>query len=105
MDEAVMSMETAEKKYCNLPLIFAEMFKDEINAIDEKRLYNGVKRIIKKYSPDKNAVSVIDEFTRVISGGASLMEIINISIDEARNPSLALDITIDSSCRSGKNDD
>lgn len=75
------------------------MFKDEINANDEHRLYNGVKRIVKKYLEDQRVISAINEFTSVVSGGANLNEILRIAKDEAVNPTFASAITVDESCR------
>lgn len=95
----VEELERMEKDICNLPMVFAEMFKDEINAVDEQRLYNGVKRIVKKYGNEISAVSVINEFTSVITGGASLEEIIQIAKDEAENPTLASELSVDQSCK------
>ena len=96
-NEEIAKLEELEKGKCNMPLIFAEMFKDEINATDEQRLYNGVKRMIRKYSPEKKDIEIINEYTRVITGGTSLEEIIRITIDEALNPSLASEIIINNS--------
>jgi hypothetical protein len=87
-----------EPDICNVPVVFAEMFKDEINANDEKRLYSGVKKIVKKYSDNNDALSIINEYTRVISGGATLDEILQITMDEARHPSAATDITVSKDC-------
>jgi len=97
--ETVSRIEQLEGKVCNLPLLFAEMFKDEVNANDEQKMYNGVIRVVKKYSEDNNALSVINEFTRVITGGASLEEILQITTDEAVNPTLATKLTVDESCK------
>ena len=99
MIEAVDRLESIEKNICNAPIIFAEMFKNEINANEEDRLYNGVKRIIRKYSEDRNSINAINEFTRVISGGASLEEILQIAIDEAENPTLLSELTGSDSCQ------
>ena len=84
--QAVSDMEMMEKKVFNLSLIFAEMLKDEINANDELKLYNGIKRLISKYSKDRTAISAVDEFTSVLTGGANLEEIMQVSLDEAVNP-------------------
>jgi hypothetical protein len=81
-----------------MPLLFAEILKDEINANDEQELYFGVKNIIKKYSGEREAFEAIDEFIKVITGGASLDEIIQLAIDEAHNPTLASDLTLNNSC-------
>jgi len=97
--EIVDKLEKFEENVCNVPIIFAEMFKDEINANEEDRLYNGVKRIIRKYSEDKDSLSAINEFTRVISGGASLEEILQITIDEIESPTLISELTGDESCK------
>jgi hypothetical protein len=96
--EIVGKLESLEREMCNLALIFAEMFKDEINANDEMEMYNGIKDVIKKYSGDKRAVSLINEYTRAISGGASLDEILQLTMDEARYPTLASEITVDKKC-------
>ena len=97
----VKELESLEKEICNLPLIFTEMFKDEINANDEHRMFNGVKRIVKKYGDDAKALSVVNEFTRVICGGTSLEEIFQLTRDEAKNPTALTDITIDNRCKHG----
>lgn len=96
---SVTELEALEKNVCNLPSIFAEMFKDEINANEEHKLYQGIKRIIKKYSQDSNTLSVINEFTGVISGGATLEEILLIARDEAVSPTPASEMTVDSNCK------
>lgn len=95
----IARLEGIEKQHCNLPLVFAQVFKDEINANDEQRLYNGVKRIIKKYENDETAIRIVDEFMRVISGGASLEEILRISGDETLNPSAESDILVGEKCK------
>lgn len=95
-------MEKLEKNSCNLPLVFAEMFKDEINANDENKMYNGIKRITKKYSEDKKAFSIINEFTRVISGGTSLDEIFQLTRDEIVHPTLISDISAENNCHTDK---
>lgn len=94
----ISQLEQVEKDKCDLPIIFAEMFKDEINAVDEQRLYNGVKRLLKKFAQDQNALSVLNEYTRVISGGTSIEEIVQIAIDEAQNPTITSDLIADASC-------
>lgn len=96
--EAVAQLEHMEREVCNLPLVFAEMFKDEINASDEREMYNGVKQIVRKYEKDKYALSVINDFTSAISGGASLEEILTITMDEVKDPTLASSVTVDQSC-------
>lgn len=104
MEELLQRMIEVEKDVCNMPMVFAEMFKDEINANDEDKLYQGVQKIVKKYAEDKHAMAVINEFTSVISGGASLEEILRITIEEAVNPSLTSEVTVDQSCKyEGKN--
>lgn len=94
---ALDEMEKTEKKVFNLSLIFAEMLKDEINANDEIKLYNGVKRLIGKYSGNSAAIAAVDEFTSVLTGGASLEEIMQVSVDEAENPTPATGLTVDES--------
>ena len=96
--EIVGRIESLETKMCNVALIFAEMFKDEINANDEQKMYNDVKSIIKKYTQDKNAIAIINEYTQTISGGASLDEILQLTMDEAEYPTLASEITVDKKC-------
>lgn len=96
--KTVLELEGMEKEVCNLPMLFAEVFKDEINANDEKEMYDGIKEIINKYSDNQSAISVINEFTSVISGGASLLEILQIVKDEAVSPTLASRLTVDESC-------
>lgn len=88
-------LENMEKDKHKIPLIFAEIFKDEINAADEYKMYNGFKRVIKKYSEDGKAFSIIDEFARVITGGSSLEQIIQITMDEAVHPSAESQLTVD----------
>ena len=97
--DIVLELEDVEKDVCNLPMIFAEMFKDEINANDEQMIYNDIKDVIKRYSDDKNAILVINEFTKAISGGASLEEILQITKEEAQNPTLSSEITVDTKCK------
>lgn len=97
--ESVNELEQLERDICNLPMIFAEMIKDEINANNEYKMYNGIKRLIRKYSQEKKTISAIDEFTRVLSGGASLEEIIQIAMDEAVNPTIESEIVIDKDCK------
>jgi hypothetical protein len=96
--EVVSELEKVEKDVCNLSLIFAEIFKDEINANDERKMFSGVKRVAKKYAENNKATGAIDEFVRVITGGASLKELFRIAKEEAVNPTLATEISIDSSC-------
>lgn len=96
--QTLSEMEELEKKECNLALLFAEMFKDEINANDERKLYNGIKRVVKKYAEDRSAMRAINEFTSVIAGGASLQEIMQIAMDEAAHPTVTSQITIDDDC-------
>lgn len=97
--EVMAEVENIEMDICNMPLIFAEMFKDEINAVEEDILYNGIKGIIKKYSKNNQAIDIVNEFTSIISGGASLEEILSITREEALNPTLASQMTVDESCR------
>jgi len=52
---------------CNIGDIFTEILKDEINANDQQKLYNGVKRLIKKYSQEKRGLETLDEFVRVLT--------------------------------------
>lgn len=96
--ERIEQMEDMEKKVCHLPLIFAEIFKDEMNANEEQKLYNGVKRLIKKYSGEPSAISAIEEFTRVISGGTSLEEVFQLTLDEAASPTITSEVVVDNSC-------
>ncbi len=96
--ELISLMEDLEHTECNIPAVFAEMFKDEINAIEEHQIYNGIKRVIKKYAEDKDSIEAIDEFFRVISGGTALDEIIHVSIEEVLNPTPAFEIRFESNC-------
>lgn len=102
--EGVSELEAAEKDACNLPIVFADMLKNEINAVEEDKLYNGIKRVIKKYSASSKEISAIDEFARVLLGGADLLEVMHISKDEALNPTLISEIAADNSCESGNDD-
>ena len=88
-----------EKEVCNLPLVFAEMLKDEINAVDEHELYSGIKDLLNKYSKDQGLMALIHEYTRVLTGGTSLQEILEITIDEAVSPTLASRLTVDDTCK------
>ncbi|MDP4091966.1 MAG: hypothetical protein Q8920_01240 [Bacillota bacterium] len=96
--ESLTELEKMEKDKCSLPLIFAEVFKDEMNANEEHKLYNGFVRLIHKYSEDKKSLDVINEYTRVISGGTSLEEILQVTKDEAAEPTVISDIVVDNSC-------
>jgi len=94
----VNELEVMEKEACNIPNLFAEILKDEINANDEKRLYNGFKRIIKKYAEDKKAREVIDEIMRVLCGGAAIYEILQVTREEIVDPTLTTGITTEMEC-------
>ncbi|MCR4436593.1 MAG: hypothetical protein QHH06_12015 [Clostridiales bacterium] len=98
IEELTVQLEDLEKNKCSVPLVFAEMFKDEVNANDERKMYNGVKRVLRKYSGDPKAISAINEFTRVISGGASLEEILTITVEEIQSPSAVSQITVEDKC-------
>ena len=87
-----------EKNVCSLPGIFSQILKDEINANDEQRLFNGFKRIIKKYSYNKKELEAIDELIRILCGGASVNEILQVTIDECLEPTLETGITVDKNC-------
>jgi light-regulated signal transduction histidine kinase (bacteriophytochrome) len=97
--EAVLELEKVEKEVCDLSLIFSEIFKDEINANDERKMFSGVKRVTKKYAENSKATEAIDEFVRVITGGASLKELFQIAKEEAVNPTLATEISVGNNCR------
>jgi len=86
--DLVSEIEKAEKENPNVPLIFTEVLKDEINANNEVRMYNGMKRLIKKYSEDSKSTAILNEVTRVMSGGTSLSDSLSVSIDEALHPTL-----------------
>ncbi|HHV28736.1 MAG TPA: hypothetical protein GXX73_03885 [Clostridium sp.] len=92
-----------EKEVCNIGTVFTEILKDEINANDQQRIYNGVKRLIKKYSQEKRGMETLDEFIRVLSGGASLEELLQIAKEEAQNPTISTGITVDDNCYTGEN--
>jgi tRNA A37 threonylcarbamoyltransferase TsaD len=96
--ELINDLEVLEKNICNLSGIFAEILKDEINANDEQRLFNGFKRIIKKYSQDKKGLEAIDELIRVLCGGASINEILQVAKEECMNPTLETEITLSKQC-------
>jgi hypothetical protein len=96
--DTIDELEELEKNACNLPLIFSEILKDEINANDEEKLYNGMKRMVRKYSNDAVAFSAIDEFVRVLSGGTSLKEIFLLAKDEVLHPTISSEIRVDNSC-------
>ncbi|TYQ17720.1 UNVERIFIED_CONTAM: hypothetical protein Cloal_0082 [Acetivibrio alkalicellulosi] len=95
---AVNELEKIEPELCNIPSVFAEILKNEINANDEQKLYNGIKRIVRKYSQQKNGIQIINELVRVLCGGATLDEILEISKEEALNPTTVTDIVADSTC-------
>ena len=63
-------MENSEGKVPGLASAFAEIIKDEIDANDQHKLYNGV-RLIKKYSQKKRWG--INEFVSVLCGGQRYM--------------------------------
>lgn len=96
--KAVEELEELEKQVCSLPMIFAEMMKDEINANEERKLYNGIKRILRRYSGDRKVMAALDDFTGALTGGATLEEILTIAKDEAVSPTPASDITVNSDC-------
>ncbi|HOP93531.1 MAG TPA: hypothetical protein PLP24_09200 [Acetivibrio thermocellus] len=83
---------------CNIGDIFTEILKDEINANDQQKLYNGVKRLIKKYSQEKRGLETLDEFVRVLTEGASLEELLQIAREESQNPTITTEIIVDDSC-------
>lgn len=99
--DLINELEVMEKEACNLPNVFAEILKDEINANDEQRLFNGFKRIIKKYSKDKKAQEVLDEMMRVLCGGAAIYEILQVTREEIIDPTLATGITTEMKCDTG----
>ncbi|NLP14709.1 MAG: hypothetical protein GX383_09615 [Clostridium sp.] len=76
-------MENSEGKVPSLASAFAEIIKDEIDANDQHKLYNGVKRLIKKYSQEKRGIEALNEFVSVLCGGATLYEILQITMEEA----------------------
>lgn len=96
--ELINELEVLEKDICNLPGIFAEILKDEINANDEQRLFNGFKRTIKKYSQDKKGQEAMDELMRVLCGGASINEILQVVKEECINPTLETEMTLSKQC-------
>lgn len=97
--DLLMEVENMESEVCrNIASVFTEILKDEINANDEQRLYNGTKRLIKKYSQEKRGIEALNEFISVLSGGASLEELLLITKEEAKNPTLATELTVDDRC-------
>jgi len=97
--ELMRELEEMEKDICNLPDIFSQILKDEINANDEHRLFNGFKRLVNKYSQDKKELEVLDEMMRVLCGGASINEILQVTKEESVDTSIATSITVDESCK------
>lgn len=96
--ELINELEVMEKDICNLPDIFSQILKDEINANDEQRLFNGFKRIVKKYSKDRKELEALDEMMRVLCGGASINEILQVTKDESVDTSIGTSITVDNRC-------
>lgn len=96
-------IESLENEVCNMASVFTEILKDEINANDQQRLYNGVKRLIKKYSQEKRGLEALNEFVRVLSGGASFDELLQIAMEEAQNPTISTGISVDDSCYRDEN--
>lgn len=92
-------LEELEKDVCSLPMIFSEMFKDEINACDENEIYSEIKKFLKKYSDNSEIIAAVNEFTGAITGGASIEELLSITRDEAINPTLASALTVDETCK------
>lgn len=97
--ELIRELEEMEKDICNLPDIFSQIVKDEINANDEHRLFNGFKRLVKKYSQDKKELEVLDEMMRVLCGGASINELLQVIKEESLDTSIGTSITVDESCK------
>lgn len=82
--DLLKEVEDNERKLPNLASVFAEIFKDEIDANDQQRLYNGIKRLIKKYSQEKRGIEALNEIVSVLCGGATLDEILRITIEETQ---------------------
>lgn len=102
--ELLDQMEKVEKDICNFPMVFVEMMKNEINANDEQEMYNSVKKLLRKHAKDAKAISLMEDFFGAISGDASLEEIMTIAIEEAQDPSLTSELTVDDSCRVKNNE-
>lgn len=96
--EIIMELQKLEKDNCHLSQVFAEIFKDEINANFEDDLYKNVKQFINKYANDKDIINLINEYTEVISGGASLNEVLQITKDEIINPTISTGLTTSKEC-------
>lgn len=96
--DLINELEGMEKNICNLSDVFAEILKDEINANDEERLFNGFKRIIKKYSQDKKGQEVMDEIIRVLCGGASIQELLQVTKEECLDPTFETGLTVEKRC-------
>lgn len=96
--EIMPELEDLKKDNCHVPQVFAEVFKDEINANVETDLYDNVRNIVNRYSKDRNAINIINEFTEAISGGASLNEILQITRDEILEPTPSTELTTDRDC-------
>ena len=84
---------------CNIPLVFSEILKDEINANEEDKIFNGVKSMVRKYSEERNGIQILNEFISVLCGGATLDEILQVTKDEALDPTLFTGLTVDESCK------
>lgn len=82
----IVEMDMLEKENRDVPIIFSEILKNEINANDEQSIYKELKKLIEKYSKDENSISAINDFTRVLSGGIPLVGIMQLSIDEIACP-------------------
>lgn len=87
------SLDNLERQNTNIPLIFSEILKDEINANDENTLYNNLKAILDKYKDNQPVLYVINLVIKALSDGATLEEILNVSIEEALTREKAEDIT------------
>jgi hemerythrin superfamily protein len=65
---------------------FTEILKDEINSIEESQIFNNVISTADKYKDDNNALDIIEDVFKAITGGASLAEILLVTKDELVNP-------------------
>jgi len=56
------------------------------------------KKAYKKVFPGERGLETLDEFVRVLTGGASLEELLQIAREESQNPTITTEIIVDDSC-------
>lgn len=99
LKELLGRVQKTEKEICNFSLVFAEIFKNEINASDDHELYIRLMEVIRKYADDEKIFSALNEFFNAIAEGATLEEVMEIAIEEAGDPSALSELTVDDSCK------